>query len=432
MVRICERCLNPEVNVLDLEVYGGRFPNFYNADEVPQLSESLQKYVKENPLITFKFKDELSASKGIEVDFNDGIKSRYYPEPGENYISFSYNSNYHTFTTKQVWHNIKVKFVDIEGVIGYDTRYVRGRNELPRLERFTNLKEIVIVNANGRVESYAENLGLEGYSDVSSNILKLYNLSSFTIDGSLLIGSKPTKALPLGLFNTSIGILNYGGNSFRDVATNNFDKLPLLSSTLYDLKLSNNDLTVDSFPENWKSNTKIKTLWLHGFVANSRSIGNLLLSNIELLYMISKDTIGVDNDTWLDIPVDSKLANLTILGALSDPSKLPSNLNRAIKLKYISFGHSVTSICLLNTTEKVTAWWNNWYTFITIFASMDANAPDQKFRGITFDFRGGSVGSPIVMPNGYVQGVSNGTPTTIGQKIWVLDNQYGHHNSYTP
>lgn len=435
MVRICERCLNPELlNTIELEVYGKRFPNFYLNDEVPDtVSDAIKNVLLNSPVLYIEFEDEISASKGVTVIFNDGHTTTYTPQVGSKVIQFGYTSgNNHTYQDSlSDWRIITIKFNgNIDNVVRYDSRYIRGRNIIPQLWKMVNLNNVTVTEAKGFIEFWAEGKPYDGFSTIPSELLKLINLKTFFVDNSLLAGSIVTRSIPIGLFNTSLEVLSYGGNSLSDVATNNFNKLPLLSTTLRELKISSSGLTLQSFPSNWDSNVSLRTVWFHGFNGTNSNIGKLLIPSLSLFYIISNN-LGDPNDSnnWLDIPLNSELVTLQIYGSLNDTSKLPSNLQNATKLKYIFFGHS--SIPLLKTTEQVTAWWSSWYPFIVANASMDEYAPDQKFRGITFDFRGGVVDTPIEAPNGYIQGSSNGTPTTLGQQIFVLSNQYDHVNSYT-
>lgn len=431
MVRICERCLNPEVNVLELEVYGGKFPNNRSV-----LSSTIK------PRLIFTMATEASASKGIEIDWGDGSKEKILPNVREFQFGepLQYNGYItHTFPDGEVkWRSIKIKFLGgLDNLERYYSEYICYRGTLfPSLGRAINLKTLYLYSCRGKYIELSEDshFKLEGFDSIAKEILRLKALSSFTSHFAWKVGSVLNDKIPLEFFNTSIKTLTYGGGvstQFQDSAINNFDKLPILSGTLTNFSSNYSGLKVSSFPENWSANTSLTGLNMLGFNAINSSISKLLLQNLQKLTLQS-DRIGdpLNNNEWLKIPDNSELLSLTLLGSLNDPSKLPVNLYKATKLKFLNFGHP--TVGLLRTTEQVTAWWNNWYTFITTFASMNTNDPDQEFRGITFDFRGGSVGSPIEMPNGYVQGVSNGTPTTTGQKIWVLSNQYGHHNSYTP
>lgn len=73
---------------------------------------------------------------------------------------------------------------------------------------------------------------------------------------------------------------------------------------------------------------------------------------------------------------------------------------------------------------------NALYTLVTNGASITnggAAAPyPNRFRNITWGKVALSFTGAKTAPTGYVQGVSNGTPTTVGQKAYVLQNQYNH------
>lgn len=437
MVRICERCLNPEINVLEIEVFGNRFPNNRT---------TLSSVVK--PRLVFTMSTEEDANKGIQIDWGDGNKTNYQPSTGREFrfgSTTQWDSSFyeHEFPDgEEKWRTIKIKFNGgLDKLIRYYSEWLCYRGELhSTLSRAVNLETLYLYSCRGTaIEKYNDtNFNEEGFNRIPPTILNLVNLQNFTSHFAWKVGSSLNDKIPLEFFNTSLVNLTYGGGvsvNFTNKEINNFDKLPLLKSTLLNFSSNYSNLNVGSFPDNWSS-LSIEFMSFLGFDGKNSNISKLLLNSIKNFTIQSSSIGDITSGEWLDIPENSKLERMTVWTfsstGLNDPSKLPTNLQRAIKLKYLTFGHPTTSICLLSTTEQVTAWWNSWYNFITTFASMDPNAADQKFRGITFDFRGGSIASTYVSPNGFVLGSSNGTPTTLGQKIWVLDNQYGHHNSYTP
>lgn len=435
MVRICERCLNPEINVLEIEVFGSRFPNNRT---------TLSSVYK--PRLVFTMSTEEDANKGIQIDWGDGDKTDYHPSTGREFRFGSTTQWDNTFYEhifpdgEEKWRTIKIKFNGgLDKLTRYYSEWLCYRGELhPTLSRAVNLETLYLYSCRGTdIEKYNDtNFGEEGFNKIPPTILNLVNLQNFKSHFAWKVGSSLNEKIPLEFFNTSLVNLTYGGGmsiNFRDKTINNFDKLPLLKSTLTNFASNYSSLNINSFPDNWGSNVNLRSINILGSNFNSTSLAKVLIPSIVKLTVQSGGIGDVNNNNeWLDIPENSKLEQMRVLGSLQDSSKLPTNLQRATKLKGIFFGHAIASVALLSTTAEVTAFINSWYNFITTFASMDPNAADQEFRGITFDFRGGSIASTYVSPNGFVLGSSNGTPTTLGQKIWVLDNQYGHHNSYTP
>lgn len=436
MVRICERCLNPDINVLELEVFGSRFPNNRSI---------LDDVVK--PRLVFTMNTEEDANKGIQIDWGDGNKTDYQPSLGKEY-RFGNNNQWdstfyeHEFPDgEEKWRTIKIKFNGgLDKLTRYYSEWLCYRGELhSTLSRSVNLETLYLYSCRGtNIEKYNdENFNEEGFDKIPPTILNLVNLKSFTCHFAWKIGSSLNEKIPLEFFNTSLVNLTYGGGvsvDFTNKEINNFDKLPLLKTTLLNFSSNYSNLNIESFPDNWGS-LNIEFMSFLGFNGTNSNISKLLLDSIKYFTIQSRSIGEITSGEWLDIPENSKLEKMTVwtfsYTGLNDPSKLPKNLERAVKLKYLTFGHPTTSICLLSTTEQVTEWWSSWYPFIVANASMDEYAPDQKFRGITFDFRGGIVDTPIEAPNGYIQGSSNGTPTTLGQQIFVLSNQYDHVNSYT-
>lgn len=436
MVRICDRCLNPDINVLELEVYGSRFPNNRNV---------LSTIVK--PRLIFTIATEEDANKGIEIDWGDGNKTIYYPSIGRefyfgNSVQFD-DSGYreHVFPDGETkWRTIKIKFNGgLDKLTRYYSEWLCYRGELhPTLSRAVNLEILYLYSTRGdNIEKFEDqNFVLEGFNKIPGSILNLNKLKAFTCHFAWKVGSSLNNKIPLEFFNTSLTNLTYGGGMsslFKDKIVNNFDKLPLLRDTLLSFASNYSNLNINSFPDNWNSLT-LESFSSLGFDGVNSNLSSLLLNSIKYFTIQSRSIGDVDGE-WLDIPENSALERMTIWSfsstGLNDPSKLPRFLERATKLKFLTFGHPTTSICLLSTTAQITAWWSSWYPFIVANASMDEYTTDQKFRGITFDFRGGVVDTPIVAPSGYEQGVSNGNPVTLGEQIFVLSNQYGHNNTYT-
>lgn len=441
MTRICERCLNPDINVLELEVFGRCFPN---------------RRLKTDPLfndtdklgtINLYFRNIESAQKGIKV-YADGVYlETVFPNNGDTVITF--NSDYKSFEFEDMTikrRNIKFEFIGgIDNISELSFFYIGFFDGIDTsFNRLTNIEKFTIYSSTGRVEKeiYGDDI-LTQYNDLGiSNLKPLLNFTNLTqlrLHSVFKDSSLSRNNLPLWIFNMpSLLSLTYGGdlsNLFTQKEYNNFDKLPLLESLEY-FESSHTRLSHLSIPDNWKSN-RLKGVKLNGFSGSFKSIDYLINQYTVEQFTYQSENIGdpTNDNEWFSVEPYSVLETLTVLTfngtGLNDPSKLPKNLERAVKLKYLTFGYPTNNICLLSTTEQVTAWWSSWYPFIVANASMDEYAPDQKFRGITFDFRGGVVDTPIEAPNGYIQGSSNGTPTTLGQQIFVLSNQYDHVNSYT-
>lgn len=74
---------------------------------------------------------------------------------------------------------------------------------------------------------------------------------------------------------------------------------------------------------------------------------------------------------------------------------------------------------------------DNMYSLVTQNGSITQNSGQfveypNRFRNISWGHSSLSFTGAKVAPAGYVQGVSNGTPANQGEKVYVLQNQYGH------
>lgn len=74
---------------------------------------------------------------------------------------------------------------------------------------------------------------------------------------------------------------------------------------------------------------------------------------------------------------------------------------------------------------------DNMYALVVQNGSITNNSGQfieypNRFRNISWGHGTLSFTGAKVAPAGYVQGVSNGTPANQGEKVYVLQNQYGH------
>jgi len=84
------------------------------------------------------------------------------------------------------------------------------------------------------------------------------------------------------------------------------------------------------------------------------------------------------------------------------------------------------------TQQRCDAFVNSFYDFVAANAPISGSAND-PFRSMVIDFN--NTLNPGInfrpsgiyqQPTGYVQGISNGTPASPLEKVWVMDNQYDH------
>jgi hypothetical protein len=123
--------------------------------------------------------------------------------------------------------------------------------------------------------------------------------------------------------------------------------------------------------------------------------------------------------------------------------RLPRNTNLTTEIP-IWFGSLVNLKSMLisasfQNTGGINSFVNNFYELVVANASMSIG--NTKFRQMIIDAYGTSTldqanstrpSGTYQQPAGYVQGSSNGTPTSPMEKIWVLTNQYNHSWTVKP
>ncbi|BAV09408.1 hypothetical protein SAMN05421788_101844 [Filimonas lacunae] len=139
---------------------------------------------------------------------------------------------------------------------------------------------------------------------------------------------------------------------------------------------------------------------------------------------------------WTDLSNLVNLVEINFTGNGQFTSSLPSWMSALTKLKRLR----LTSVGANgNTTD--TNWQNNFYT--NLYQLVVANAPitgtsASPFRSMTISTRnadGTIVSMQLVSgteqaPAGFMPGISNGTPASPAEMIYVLKNQYDHTIAY--
>lgn len=119
-----------------------------------------------------------------------------------------------------------------------------------------------------------------------------------------------------------------------------------------------------------------------------------------------------------------ELVTLAYSNQRSNPNEIsptiPANANSATKWKtYISRQN-------YRSVSNVDSFVDNLYTFVTTNAAI-SGASTLAFRGMTITFDQNSLPTGVFkQPSGYSAGVSNGSPGSQQEKLWVLVNQYLH------
>lgn len=133
-----------------------------------------------------------------------------------------------------------------------------------------------------------------------------------------------------------------------------------------------------------------------------------------------------------DLSTLTELSRISVVLAPNWDGALPINLQVNEKFKLFTIYSS------LQSQVRIDNFVNDMYTFVTTYAPMTGTSSD-RFRNMQISAHQSTrpelnyrPSGTYQQPIGYVQGVSNGTPASPLEKIWVMNAQYAHSWSIKP
>jgi len=256
---------------------------------------------------------------------------------------------------------------------------------------------------------------LTAFPEDLAGLVSLSNLSLFAISQYRL------SKIPDSFFNLNLTIFRsdnifdlsniVSSNAFKINQFTNLRQLELTSSLMNDL------------PTDWiVFKESLEDLRIAG---NSFNSFPTVIDEFKKLKVFYCSLIGTDTKEWFDMSgfYDLSLvsfSNNTRLDDISISWQDLYSLNRFVIFKNFTF-----------TNERFDEFIDQFYILCTVNGSITNNSGQfatypNRFRNISWGDGSLSFTGAKVAPAGYVQGVSNGTPTNQGQKVYVLQNQYGH------
>lgn len=254
-----------------------------------------------------------------------------------------------------------------------------------------------------------------GLTEFPSDLSNLKKLDTLNIGGSTLTKSSKIPDsffdLPLKYFRAS--------NSYilSDKISSNLFKLNQWKD-LISLQLEDNGIT--ELDETIKELINLQELRLGGNTLTYFPIGILEMKKLRLLYIfVSGSNIPMPNFEIETITLFALMGNF-ILTDISTKWKKMYSLNNL----------SIFSTVTIGNTQRMDEFIEQFYILCATNGSISIGgspAPyKNRFRNITWGSQTIAFTGAKVAPSGYIQGVNNGTPTKIGQRVYVLQNQYGH------
>lgn len=291
---------------------------------------------------------------------------------------------------------------------------------------------------------FAKHPALEIFQIALANVIRNLNLTSVNaqynsklinvgINSSFSSTSPYYRKIPIEIFSLPLTSLSVGTGVFDSIsfADSNLDKIALLKDTLINLslgetRLSDNVMGEGPLPPNF-SELKITSLQC----PNTRhtvipAVVNSITTLRTLQYAYSSYLVEIG-----DISALTQLRTLSHINAYSITTEIPAYYASTM-INLVTWNYSGC----FRTSERMTSFIGNVYTFIINNAQMTGSGT-LPLRALSIYVGETTAGDGTVVPDGifqqpsgYISGVSNGTPTTSLEKIWVLRNQYLHTWTY--
>jgi len=400
-----------KVNSLTFQVKGKWFPlsSYSRTDEDANI-------INGSEYIRF-LSDEENA---ITLDYGDGtVISKNFINTGNEYrLDISLSPNPQNYDISQ--HEF------IDGYTGI--RNITMTFEKPLSLTYIRSLYVLFEGAFPLELIYFENLDYM-YFAYAFNVVSIPNsfpekLDSYTVDRVL---KNKLDKLEDSFFNTNLTSINLTASfNLNDNLSSNFFKINQLKETLSNLTLS--DCDISELPLSFFELVKLDycVLSRNNFSRVDAGFNNF----IELETLLLGNTGGNLIDSTM--PFFSNLNKLTNLNLgfknidLSDIETKWAGLKSLKDLSYQFYN-------FIDNNVRFNTFINSFYTLCTNEAYIDTSIPaaqadeyTNKFRDISWGDSSLSFTGTKQAPAGYIQGVSNGTPANEGEKVYVLQNQYGH------
>jgi hypothetical protein len=302
---------------------------------------------------------------------------------------------------------VSLKFQNEKGIKRLTSESILIREAFPvNIDKLTVLEKLHLISTV-YLESFPTSIANSNVKD-----LKLFNL------GPALGSVIPTElfAMPLEKFDVS------GSVDLSDIYTSNFSQINKLKNTL--TRLSIMACSIATLPTEIMELSKLTYLGLdsNSFTTLPDEVNSL--TSLTELYMGGSYRTNTTLTGWGNF---GNLTNLFRVAIINTP-----NINAAVPAWFGNLAslRSIITYGSFQTVERADAYVNSFYD-ITVATANITGTSSEPFRGLTVSYDNGSPANAkpsgiYQQPAGYEQGVSNGTPASPMEKIWVMVNQYGH------
>ena len=307
---------------------------------------------------------------------------------------------------------ITIQFEDIKSitVLAMSKTNVYGDIDKNLLE-MTSLRELSFTNLDF-VTSFPENLR----TLTELREIRLASIGNVVYDKMFdsLFDLSLTSFRAFGVFNLSDPI---SSNLFKLNTWENLEILELTGSNI-----------VNYFPDDWGVfKDSLKDLRMRG---NTYSSFPSILSQFSKVRFFYFKITNSETQEWFDLTLYTRLSYLWISGDVSI-----SSIDTAW-IPLVSLSNIIGQSTWIGNQSDFDLFIEKFYILVTNQGFLDINSSDainsgepEQFRNIIWgsnreDYF--SVLNPIQAPDGFSQGISNGTPANNAEKIYVLVENYGH------
>lgn len=408
-VTIDNKLFERKVKTLTYQVDGSWFPMSYsdNTNSGSQRTDEFLIFQSRTPnTVTINYGDGNVVTKQFEYISANIYKAAYTSVPAD--ATANWRIPRHTYTDGNSGsRTITFEFENAQSLYYISASWTRFLVTLPRETRFFEGLTYLRYLSSGYVTSIPDAFPP--------------NLDYYTIS-SAVMGLLPQ--IPNTIFASKLSILNISAAyNLSDTIGSNFFKINQLKATLKEFSAEGNEMI--RLTESIRECTKITNLQVS---SNKFTSIPTQVDSLPLLARFYVGNVSGSSLTDTTIPTWYNLQKLSSL-VFNFPDANLADIPNAWKYLY-----SLSEILLFNffitSNAKLDEFIPYFYTLCTengsIVAGGSAAPYPNRFRNITWGVASRSFTGAKVAPTGYVQGVSNGTPTTNGERVYVLQNQYNH------
>lgn len=414
--RIGGRYIHPRTEpVLRFRVRGTTFPDSYYSHSGPIYATGRYQFDSSGPnVMHIDYGD--GSSESLPFVQSGSIFRLRMSHLGELTNNYDYPGHYYIPGTDNhdalPEHIVTIRFDKPETVTGLIVSETKLYGDFPSDIGLMDGLEVLTLNDTANITGFPLRIG------------ETASLKDITFRN---IGSAMEERIPNSLFDMPIESITVTNSvNLSDITSSNFDRIGEWAGTL--IFFGADSCKIDQMPLEISLCTNLRSLYVRNnrFSVCPPEINGLPLT--ELRFVGTNPNIV----EWGDFSACSDLVTLGL--ELNLPGTFTTNIppwvSSLTKLKkvvaYSTFGHS---------QARTDTWVDNVYNFVVANALI-TGTDDDPFRAMDFDLvptnpshiptynkRPSGI---YQQPAGYVQGSNNGTPASPMERIWVLENQYGH------